>query len=1534
MCKKSQILTYAALVTIYFHFTQAFADYNTIPNGNFESTVGGWLARDSGGAARTISLSTTFAADGQSSAKVAGDVAKTIYIVSGDIAVNYKKQYCFSARLLQEYSFGNTGKAWVTVAILDKNKNVVRSEDLLPSQVQKYWECLNTTILPLDISAYIRITVQVKNFKGNIYLDNVCLLDDVNLIQNPGFENVDGWSCYGTDGNREFRGSDQKHAGVYSGKVQTVPEDKVLLRSKAVPINEFKTFYFSLYLKVKIESGTPMVAVHEIDTQGRTVGFYYFKTITASHGWKHFEWNHTIINAATTQIELLVRMFDTTSIIWIDDVLCRPIDNPLVNSGFERSIGTTDWQVWKNGSNVGCDRINRLSTEGAWSGRLYGTYPITATNLTQDVVYLSSIFQVRPNEVYLVSFDVRTQFLTGGTLTAYIGQFDVNGRLIAVQPINQQVSKIETMTKVSGATRIPLYFFTCKDARYAKVFFGAYDIKGELTVDNVICNWLSQPEEIAVDGSAHSVVFEGEPAKQGMRILCVDYNATAGLWHIDTIAGTFEIDGAHDSITVHQIAGGGIQAYQPGSLQRRALAKVQFSTGTLANLKLIRRDQNIAVFTSVNPQKITELSIGGDSLLLLNSSCTARLTISGLGEMVPQTFPSAGTAPGNQFKHDFDGVWNGGLYLADEIGGVGVYPSCEIGSGYERDDFLVSKTNMQTPYWRADYCMPAQKLLGISMFPPKNYDEMFNYNNRTGVILCESNNNFEFLTNYANSFMIGNCWRSDPRFAYGEQISGPFIAENPALLSTIVSELHERGCKAILYIGSYYYHQARNSSLNNNYSYTFYEKETVDLLYAELKNLIQQYSLDGFYLDNMPKFNDWTMAYELLRKLRSLKPGIQLNMHLTDNCFGGRYDNGVLFNMPILDAQVDFLHRGEAVQFTMFDNAIPQAFHPYWDALKSRGRGNTPIIPVASYYDADCDGVFGEQDHDKINNVIPLVEVAEKMFDLGGAVLCSLKKISQNIWNYCVYKFLPALETSYSDGNFGEITAEKKIVSFQGQYGAEMPELSESLSISSTGKNKKWVAGILYENNEDAGWLGISKICGMTPDKITLMVLDTYSPPVGGKRRAYLQLCSYLSEIPDSIVEINLDIFSASQAVRYDLDEGNGMIAIDTSGNNCDGLLKNSSDAAWVSGCIGNALQFAGVDDYIDARQIKFDTSRFTFTAWIKDGAATALYGVIFSSVENSWDNEIIRLGVRGATAITAINDFDLNVSFNPPTFSGWHQVSLVFCYPEKASLFWDGVKVAEDTTVKSITALPLISSVGAGLSGNYPYKGIMDEVKIYNCALNDEAVRDLFISRGRWHFDEGKGMIAGDSSGYDLNGILVNMDPGSCWTDGKIGKALEFDGVDDYLEVSQVKYDTKHFSVSVWVKDAASAGLYGTLFSTVESSWDNEVVRLGLYNSNAIRALNDYDLDLFYIPVTLLGWHHVVFTYDYPAKASLFWDGVPVAEDEDFEDIFACPERSRMGGHAAGGYPLRGDLDEARIFNYALTAADVKKLFLVNAVP
>jgi len=69
------------------------------------------------------------------------------------------------------------------------------------------------------------------------------------------------------------------------------------------------------------------------------------------------------------------------------------------------------------------------------------------------------------------------------------------------------------------------------------------------------------------------------------------------------------------------------------------------------------------------------------------------------------------------------------------------------------------------------------------------------------------------------------------------------------------------------------------------------------------------------------------------------------------------------------------------------------------------------------------------------------------------------------------------------------------------------------------------------------------------------------------------------------------------------------------------------------------------------------------------------------------------------------------------------------------------------------------------------------------------------------WSFDKGSGDEVTDDSGNGRNGTIV----GPKWASGKFGSALEFDGVDDYVDLAKTSatlFDgIAEFTITAWVK-------------------------------------------------------------------------------------------------------------------------------------
>ena len=199
----------------------------------------------------------------------------------------------------------------------------------------------------------------------------------------------------------------------------------------------------------------------------------------------------------------------------------------------------------------------------------------------------------------------------------------------------------------------------------------------------------------------------------------------------------------------------------------------------------------------------------------------------------------------------------------------------------------------------------------------------------------------------------------------------------------------------------------------------------------------------------------------------------------------------------------------------------------------------------------------------------------------------------------------------------------------------------------------------------------------------------------------------------------------------------------------------------------------------------------------------------------------------------------------------------------------------------------------------------------------------------GYWKFDEGNGTTAGDSSGYGNTGTLLPSGSEPTWTSGKVGEALSFDGVDDYVGVSQVL--TTEMTASAWVK------------LTDFTKTPNMLINAYSHQTLAISPNRDGS-GVIYIYIgngtewlcapCITGsknmkenvWHHVIFTSD-GTKSILYLDSVNIGSSDYVPSGFGSYFRIGRGAADITEY-LRGLIDEVRIYNRALSAAEVSALY------
>ena len=217
---------------------------------------------------------------------------------------------------------------------------------------------------------------------------------------------------------------------------------------------------------------------------------------------------------------------------------------------------------------------------------------------------------------------------------------------------------------------------------------------------------------------------------------------------------------------------------------------------------------------------------------------------------------------------------------------------------------------------------------------------------------------------------------------------------------------------------------------------------------------------------------------------------------------------------------------------------------------------------------------------------------------------------------------------------------------------------------------------------------------------------------------------------------------------EWHFDEGAGSVLKDSSGNGNDGVIY---EATWVEGKYGKALSFDGVDDYIVVPNNIDLSGDYTIGAWINPtigkGHIIAVkrtdsdYGVpLFLAIDNrggsspyttptgfsSLSNALLfTLGRGDGVVAVAVNNAIVSDQFQHIVAVVDGTIMKLYINGElKATKTFTGIRQT-NTASLFIGAYEHDEAIASGLS----FKGPIDEVCIYNCALTDEEIMEHYES-------------------------------------------------------------------------------------------------------------------------------------------------------------------------------------------------------------
>lgn len=479
---------------------------------------------------------------------------------------------------------------------------------------------------------------------------------------------------------------------------------------------------------------------------------------------------------------------------------------------------------------------------------------------------------------------------------------------------------------------------------------------------------------------------------------------------------------------------------------------------------------------------------------------------------------------------------------------------------------------------------------------------------------------------------------------------------------------------------------------------------------------------------------------------------------------------------------------------------------------------------------------------------------------------------------------------------------------------------------------------------------------------------------------------------------------------HWKLDESSGTTAADSSGNGFNGTLVNMDGGTdWAPGKMNNALDFDGIDDAVNsgyAPGMSYNDGEWTISGWFRSNSTRAGNHTIVGA-RNGAAGARFRINYTQSCSCINVSMADTGsgaggTSFSAPAmalFDGqWHHVSVTVKHKEYLRIYVDGVLVytsADMSGNSQVNGSMNISEYGIGAfysGGVFQdfFEGQLDEIRHYTRRLSGEDVAKLYCveSRGKifydldsrvmrfctaqgvgvmgsagpippgdsitsgltghWKLDEGAGLTAADSSGFGYDGTLTN---GPIWINGKIGNALDFDGVNDhvlrtsynpaalnyvpaisgcawfYSDVNQNRY------VAFWNRSADGGLIFKPVSLTGSSGKINVAVRL----IGGIVTLETPNMGAGYWNGK---WHHVCTVFDKnlaSGRLKIYVNGEIAAQDDALDATLDQNNALNLGSLNIGRDPFNGTyfdgkIDDVRIYNRALSANEVRIIHTMSA--
>jgi hypothetical protein len=420
---------------------------------------------------------------------------------------------------------------------------------------------------------------------------------------------------------------------------------------------------------------------------------------------------------------------------------------------------------------------------------------------------------------------------------------------------------------------------------------------------------------------------------------------------------------------------------------------------------------------------------------------------------------------------------------------------------------------------------------------------------------------------------------------------------------------------------------------------------------------------------------------------------------------------------------------------------------------------------------------------------------------------------------------------------------------------------------------------------------------------------------------------------------------------HYQLDNN----ASDITGNGADGTISQVTFGLDRFNASHRAAVFSGsANSYITINSTNWNLApEFAVSVWCKftDG------GTQHPRIISAAGFELVTQATDGSRPIafnnTALMDGATLISSNTVSAGAWFHVVGVRTSNEIA-LYVNGVIVGS----LAFSQPPDYSRGAPEIGGNFgngsdALAGSVDDVRIYSRALSASEIRQLFEKESKPPGGLNYGLVAyypfsgnaNDASGHGHHGTVQDA---LLTTDlfGKTNRAFAFDGTNSAIELPTTAFGAyQAYTLSLWFnasrmpdytnpeREAAmllSRGRGNFELHLGTPPFADNGIRFLPRQINGIGYIRDARTAAFQTNV----WNHVVAVYDDTTQTSrIFLNGQELSitplSGPDVPDDSLPP---RLGKRYDGTVPFQGRLDNVRIYDRALSAAEVARLYAVES--